>query len=145
MTFSLADQLKKRMEEKNLKSRDVEKRGHLKMNAVKNIMIGTSKNPGALTLKVIANVLGCSVDDLLSELPSAALEKEVDPPLPFQDFDLFLKVVEIVVRVTKEKGYNITLQQALHLIRGIYSYSQKKNQTIDMDFVEWLFEGMIHS
>ena len=150
MTLTLADQLKKRIKEKKLSMREVEKRADLGLNAVRNIIKGVVKQPGAQTLKTIANVLECSVDDLLetneSAFSSQTLEKDSGLSLPLEDFDLFLRASVVVAQIAKEKGYKISLGQALNLMRGIYTFSsKKKNNIIDMDFVEWLFEGVINS
>ena len=150
MTLSIADQLRKRLKEKNLSIREAERRADLKMNAVRNIIRGVVKQPNAQTLKTIANVLECSVDDLLQTEDSAfsplILEKETGLTAPLDDFDLFERASGVVIRITKEKGYKLSVGQVLNLIRGIYSFSsKKKKKTIDMDFVEWLFEGVIKS
>ncbi|HUX78498.1 MAG TPA: helix-turn-helix transcriptional regulator [Alphaproteobacteria bacterium] len=150
MTLSIADQLQKRLKEKKLSIREVERLADLKMNAVRNIIRGVVKQPNAQTLKTIANVLDCSVDDLLQTEDSAfsplILENETGLTAPLDDFELFERASEVVIRITKEKGYKISVGQALNLIRGIYSFSNKKKEkSIDMDFVEWLFEGIIKS
>ncbi len=148
MTFSIAEQLQKRLKEKNLSIREVERRADLKMNAVRNIISGVVRQPAAQTLKKIANVLDCSVDDLLQTehvaYSSLISKNETRLSLPLTDLDLFQRVVEVVILIAKEKGYELTIEQALNLIRGIYSFSSKKKQKdIDLDFVEWLFEGAL--
>ncbi len=123
MKFLLADQLKKRMKEKNLSIREVERQADLKLNAVRNITRGIVKQPGAYTLKKIANVLDCTVDELLetheSILPPQILEKDTGLSLSLEDFDLFLKASNLVVHTAQKKGNKISLGQALNLIKGI--------------------------
>lgn len=147
MNFSLAASIKKKLEETHLTAGKVEKLADLKINAVRNIINGTSKNPSVFTLKAIAKVFNCSIDELLGNDSSVAVRhssyKENKPILILDDLELFLKVTNLVVKITREKGYKITIEQALNLIRGIYSYSSmEKKNTINMEFVTWLFQNM---
>ncbi len=150
MSYSIADQLRKRLKEKNLSIREAERQADLKMNAVRNIIRGVVKQPTAHTLKMVANVLNCSVDDLLqTDDPtdfSPVHKKDTGLSLPLKDYDLLERSVHTVIHMAKKRECELSIGQALNLIRSIYSYSSKKPQkTIEMDFVEWLFEGALNS
>jgi transcriptional regulator with XRE-family HTH domain len=147
MNSSLATSIKKKLEETHLTAGKVEKLAGLKINAVRNILNGTSQNPSVLTLKAIATVFNCSIDELLENEHSVEVRlssyKENKPILTLDDLDLFLKVTNLVAKIIRENGYKITVEQALNLIRGIYSYSaMEKKNTINMEFVTWLFQNM---
>jgi transcriptional regulator with XRE-family HTH domain len=144
MTFSLADSLKKRIQEKHLSAAKVERLAGLKQNAVRNIILGTSKQPSAFTLKAIANVLECTVDSLLEDEGShISQNKKTITNVYIKDPELFIEASNAALQITKEKKINITVDQISDLIKEIYVYTtRKKTKTIDMDFVEWLVERL---
>ncbi len=62
---NLQKQLQMRIADNNLNARELERRAGLKMSAVRNILSGSSKNPGIEVIVAIARILNCSTDELL--------------------------------------------------------------------------------
>ena len=68
MSSYLQSQIQTRMEAKKLSIYALEKKAGLKRSAARNILQGFSKKPSAEALKAIANVLECTVDDLVGHV-----------------------------------------------------------------------------
>jgi transcriptional regulator with XRE-family HTH domain len=111
MSTSVAKHISTRMRAKNLSLSELEKEAGLKRHTVQNIMRGRSKRPSADILQAVADVLGCSVKDLLtpqeasyeedlSQSNKELLSREYDHP------NLFLDIVNFVNNALKIKKTN---------------------------------------
>src|SRR5476651_370756 len=71
MSTQIAKQISTRMRAKNLTLSTLEREAGLTTHFVQSILRGKSKKPSAESLQAIADVLGCTVKDLLdkNELP----------------------------------------------------------------------------
>ncbi len=148
MSPNIQQQLKTRMESKSLSPAALEKKAGLKRGVIGNILRGSSKNPTSETLVAIADILGCSLDDLLNRSPVKqredslfSLEKEMGVQLPKTpwDADLYSKTVSAVILSLQTKNLSLSAEQAMILIKEVYQYSLSKNQhEVDKNFAEWL-------
>lgn len=150
MSSVIQEQLKLRMESKSLSPASLEKKAGLKRGVIGNILRGSSKSPTSDTLVAIANILGCSIDDLLNREttkhpPLFSLEQNISSP-PSQTpwcSDLYLKTVSNIVATLKNKNLEISAEKATILIKEIYHYSLSKNKDdVDKDFSEWLINKL---
>lgn len=137
MATALQIRLKHLMQEKNLRTSDLEKLAGLKMSAVRNILLGKTRHPKAETLQAIAEVLGCTIADLLGkDLPKE--EASTSPKLDYPD--LFLEATQSLLSLLEKEKCNLTLDQACMIIKETYAYStQTEAKAIDHQFAKWLF------
>jgi transcriptional regulator with XRE-family HTH domain len=147
--MELAKQLDARMKAKNISILMLEKKAGLKTHAVRNILRGKAKRPGAYNLQAIADVLNCSVKDLLSTSESVhkrdwfeelhiTLQKKY---LKTPNLKLMPDVIKIIEGLLLEKKKDITVDQFLTCIREIYLHSlQRNNSEVDHKFAEWFIE-----
>ncbi len=140
MSAGIAQKIKLKMEERNLTARELERVAGLKISAVTNILTGKSKNPRADTLYNIAEVLNCSVDDLMSEdLPSYS-SLIVDK----WNLSLFMSAAEIVDQCVQEKKKDIPFPAIIKMIKEVYSYSLSRGELkADPIFARWVAERNI--
>ncbi len=145
----LQKQIRTRMKAKDLSIAALEREAGLKINAVRNILSGQSKKPSAETLQAIANVLDCSVKDLLekeisniSDLPYSIRHLEV--ATHEWDAELFNQTIETIQEIFEKKSYIPSVEEALFFIKEIYIYALEKNsKTLDPKFAEWFIERNI--
>lgn len=143
MTTALAKQLSARMKAKNINVTALEREAGLNTHAALNILRGKSKEPSAKILYAIANVLGCTIPDLLDN-------KEIFQPTETTNADLFnapydnphllQEVITVVNDKVKNEKVQLTRQQAITCVEEIYLNSLQRNlETIDPEFTEWFF------
>lgn len=149
--MKIAQQVQIRMKAKRLSIPELENQAGLKTHAVRNILRGKSKNPSAVNLQAIADVLGCSVKDLLAtpevlenESQTASLEEVLQATYSKYDKKhLFPEVLKTVEALVQKQKKDLTVEQFLTCVREIYLHSLQKDPTnVDMDFAEW-FLGLI--
>ena len=146
MTAALKDRIKSRMQERNLSIVELERRAGLK-GGVRNILSGLSKKPSAETLQAIADVLDCSVRDLLGTDSSARETPQSEFPTPRRketpwNKKLFIEVVEWVDAEFIRNQISPTTEQAVAILRKIYNFCVEKNEgRFDPRFAEWAFEA----
>ncbi|MBS0186234.1 MAG: helix-turn-helix transcriptional regulator [Proteobacteria bacterium] len=144
MTSILQFQIKNRLAEKNLSVSALEKRAGLGTNSVRKILMGASKDPGIRVLRSVANILGCSVSELLGEkqepyspLASFHHQKKSYP----WDLTLYLQACKIVDSLIKRNELDLPAQRVTEIIWEVYTFSFSKTPpAIDMSFCEWLFD-----
>lgn len=74
----VAAELRRRMEDSGYNQKSLALAASLNETYVRDILKGKSKNPEAGRLQRIANVLGCSVDDLMQRSSYAAIDNMKD-------------------------------------------------------------------
>jgi transcriptional regulator with XRE-family HTH domain len=144
MITHLQKQIKARIEAKNLSINALEKKAGLKRSAARNIIQGLSKKPSAEVLKSLAQVLECTVDDLLGEnrsnMPNSHKITAPSGQTPFNE-KLFSESVKIVTKLFQAKGQEFTLEQVMYYAAETYKYSlTKESDKVDKDFAKWLVE-----
>ncbi|MBP6951577.1 MAG: helix-turn-helix transcriptional regulator [Alphaproteobacteria bacterium] len=143
MSTSIAKHISTRMRAKNLTLTALEKEAGLKPSAVQNILRGRSKRPSADILQAVADVLGCSVKELLTQQETSyeedlaqsntkLLSREYEHP------ELFSEIVNFVNNALKNKENKLTIEQFMSCIQEIYLHSlQKDPNHMDEEFAEW--------
>lgn len=149
MSEVLKHQIRTRMQEQQITVAEIERRAGLKVNALRNILLGHSKKPSAETLQAIADVLSCSVKDLLDRqgfheslsqpIKEAILSRKAEAT-PWRH-KLLQDIISFGENLFEEHGIEPTLEQVLPFCRKVYIYSLKKNDAqLDQKFAEWVFE-----
>lgn len=149
MTSALQKQIKIRMKAKELSIAALEREAGLKISAVRNILSGQSKKPSAETLQAIANVLGCSVRDLLDKEISniASMPHSIkDSEETFHEWHptLFGKTIDVIQEIFDKKKYTPSAEEMIFFVKEIYFYALEKNsKKLDPKFAEWFIERNI--
>ncbi len=149
MSTPLAKQIFVRMKAKNLSIATLEREAGVSTYSVQNILRGNTKKPKAEVVQALADVLGCTVRDLLkkddlfheenTESPKERLNNPHDYP------DLLLKIVEWVNHKGRQENKRMTIKQTMTCIEEIYLYSLEKDPTkMDQDFAEWFFDLVVN-
>lgn len=149
-SMRIDQQIEARMKARNMSIVELESLAGLKTHAARNILRGKSKNPSAVNLQAIADVLGCSVKDLLStpEVLEEALPVSLEEVLQgkYTTYDkqgLFPKVTQAVDEFVQTQNKNLTVEQFLTAVKEIYLHSLQKDPTkVDQDFAGW-FMGLM--
>jgi transcriptional regulator with XRE-family HTH domain len=154
MPSYLQQQIRTRMEAKQLTASRLEKKAGTTRNAVWQILRGTSKNPRAEVLKAVAKALECTVDDLITPsqhdtITLATQSHNLDKKLYIEaatkenhrwNEKLYLDVTKLVSKNLAEKQLDLKPEQIVALIWEGYRYSTAKaSDEGDKDFVNWLF------
>lgn len=145
---NIAQQIDARMKAQNLSITSLEAKSGVKPHAVRNILTGKSKSPSAVNLQAIADVLGCSVKDLLAT-PAALQEKENHKSLEdllkeeHANSSLMEECVKVIEDRIQKLGKNITTAQFLTYVKEVYLHSlQKEPQQVNKEFAEWFIDLM---
>lgn len=139
MTTVLQRTLQGYLDKNGLTVAGMERDAGLKINVIRNILRGQSKRPTAETLQALSRLMGCSIQDLLSEdettvstKPHSQTETKILSP------EILTQIVEVVFQVCKEKGRELTIRQLSGILEEVYTYSMaKKPPAVDKTFIEW--------
>lgn len=148
MTTALAKQIVTRAKAKNMSMLTLGKEAGLKDHAIRNILLGKSRNPNAQTMQSIADVLGCTVRDLLTdrglfEEKDSKPTKEELRNTAFRYPEFLLEVVSYVNAKVAQKKKPPSIHMVLTSIEEIYFHSiQKHPPSIDQKFADWFMKLM---
>lgn len=141
---NLQSNLKHEILKSNLTIREVERRAGLNRSALSNILRGKSKNPTLHTLKSIAEVLNCSLSDLVDfpdqeQLPNSPTPKpNLIYPLIVPLFD---ETTKVVVGCFNNINFEPNLDQFLNCLKRVYTYALEGGENkVDVKFAEWLVD-----
>ncbi len=138
MANALQIRLKHYMQEKNLRTSDLEKLSGIKTSGVRNILLGKTKHPKAETLQAIAEVLGCSIAELLGKEDLTQGKTPESPKV--ENPQLLLEATKSLVSLLEKESGGLTLDQACAIIKETYVYStQNDSKNVDQQFVKWFF------
>lgn len=147
MMTPIAKQISTRMKAKDISVRILEKEAGLKSHAVQNILRGNSKKPSAEILQAVADVLRCTVKDLLNkqEIFQEDETSELTQGLINNTYDHPALLLETVQWINEREAHNkLTVKQALTCVEEIYLHSLRRDPTkVDQAFAEWFFELII--
>ena len=144
MSAILQKQIQRKLDEKNLTVNALEKMAGLKRSAARNLLDGYSKKPSAETLKAIADVLGCSVEDLMvpedARLASMPAQSNVASKITHSwNEKLYVDSIKAISKKLADKKLDLKFEQVTQLAGEVYKYSlAKKTEKIDQDFINWL-------
>lgn len=125
----------------------LERKAGLKLNVARNILRGQSKKPTAETLQAIANVMECTIQDLLGVKKETFSSSDLTPPddgsALLEDPEVLNDAMKYTLKIIREKKYKVTVKQVFAIVQEIYTYSLRKSPPhVEPDFVEWLTERM---
>lgn len=141
MKSLLAQHIDFRMKALGLNVKKLERNASLKVNAVKNILLGRSQNPNVYTVVAIAKALNCNLYELLGELPPESSETPMmlDPTHRIDHPALMKQCINSVLTFIETHSRSITVTQLMLIADHIYRYSlQTSSKYIDERFAEWI-------
>ena len=144
MIINLRTQIKNRIEAMDTNVRALERRAGLNIGTVNNILIGSSSNPTAETLKAIADAFDCSLDELLGRKIKTNNDKD-DNFKNLKEYkwspELFASIITEFNKQIKDRNLSVSSDKAMFIINEVYIYSLKKNKEIvDETLIEWLLD-----
>lgn len=143
MLKNLQQQIRQRLIDKRISANALERRAGLKTSAVHNILQGKSKRPGVDILQAIAHELGCTISELLGEVPlqtDLAIESVKNETAPF-DYVLYIEAIKAIHGFSEIRSLDLNKRAHLQLADEIYNYcSSGKLKNIDKHFAEWLLD-----
>ncbi|OZG31784.1 MULTISPECIES: helix-turn-helix domain-containing protein [Rickettsieae] len=130
---NLQTKLNSLMIQKNINAVEIEKKTGISRNTVYSILYGSSKNPSASNLQLIAKALDVNLEALIVD---SEINLEV---LTVEQMKIFSKATSITINMLIEKNLNFSFTNLTALIKEIYEYALKK-QSVDSTFVDWMIE-----
>jgi len=122
--------------------RDLEHQAGLQSNAIRNILSDRSKNPTIDTVLKIANILECSVDELLGregfiQMPNTAGKFDTN-----FDLSLFQSICNYVMQFIEINNLGqLSLSDVIYCVEEIYKYClNTKSKIFDQNFDQWFLE-----
>ncbi|WP_250311050.1 helix-turn-helix domain-containing protein [Rickettsia endosymbiont of Oedothorax gibbosus] len=121
------------MTQKNINAIEIEKKTGLSRNTVYSILYGSSKNPSATNLQLIAKALDIN-------LAALVVDNEVSTEvLTVDQMKIFSKSTNLTINMLVEKNLNFSFANLTALIKEVYEYALKK-QSVDNTFIDWMIE-----
>ena len=130
--------LQEKLKQKRMNVSELEKEASLATGSVRRIMVGNTQNPTIETMLALANVFGCTVDDLLGNKSKKNKENiSISEDVPWNN-ELMNEIFLATYAYIKEKEISPSLRHVIHFMLETLGFcSEKKNNTFDKDFFEW--------
>lgn len=96
-------------------------------------MYGSSKNPSANNLQLIAKALDISLEALVVD---NEISHEV---LTMDQMKIFSKATSATTNMLIERNLNFSFTNLILLIKEVYEYALKK-QSVDNTFIDWMID-----
>lgn len=148
MISNLRAQIKSRIEAAGTNIRALERKSGLNIGTINNILIGTSSNPTAETLRAIADTFNCSIDELLGRSIQTSNKIQQEKFSDFKGYqwspELFISIITELNEQISAKNLPITSDKALIIATEVYNYSlRKEKSTADETLIEWLLDKSV--
>jgi len=143
MSYSVADRIRNKIEEKSLSVMGLEKKAGLRLHSVQNIVSGQTKKPNINTLIAIAHVLGCSLSDLVDAPENVNPDKE-SKHIMFTNLNLFKETNTYLMDTFIQRGKDFSSQTFIEALQEVYTYGEEnKGGTFDKDFADWMISRLV--
>ncbi|WP_425361679.1 helix-turn-helix domain-containing protein [Candidatus Tisiphia endosymbiont of Mystacides longicornis] len=130
---NLQTKLNSLMIQKNINALEIEKKTGISRNTVYSILYGSSKNPSATNLQLIAKALDVNLEALVVD---NAVNLEV---ITVDQMKIFSKATSLTINILTEKNLNFSFGNLTALIKEVYEYALKK-QSVDNTFIDWMID-----
>lgn len=159
MSSTIQKNIKNLLAKKRLSIAELERRIGLR-SAVVNILHGRSKNPSIRVTQAIANELGCTVEELMTEenihlqsstmqtnLNNLDLKKTQQQTQIFTwDSQLAMKVMQDLSNYLQEQKLELPIGKIFQCIEEIYKYSYNApNRQVDKTFIKWIVDRLFNA
>ena len=133
---NLQGRINELMTQKKITVLDIEKNTGINRNTIYSILSGTSKNPSASNLQLIAKALGVSLQDILVDEAEIANDH-----LNSGQMETFRDVTAATINIIIKKNKEMPLDKIVSLIKEVYQYSIKLDPpSIDNRFIDWIVD-----
>ncbi|WP_342268297.1 helix-turn-helix transcriptional regulator [Candidatus Tisiphia endosymbiont of Empis tessellata] len=130
---NLQARLNSLMAQKNINAIDIERKTGLSRNTVYSILYGSSKNPSANNLQLIAKALDINLEALV-------IDNEINLEiLTVDQIKIFSKATSATINILIERNLSFSLRNLTTLIKEVYEYALKK-QSVDNTFIDWIID-----
>ncbi|WP_375331453.1 helix-turn-helix domain-containing protein [Candidatus Tisiphia endosymbiont of Oplodontha viridula] len=130
---NLQARLNSLMAQKNINAIDIERKTGLSRNTVYSILYGSSKNPSANNLQLIAKALDINLEALV-------IDNEINLEiLTVDQIKIFSKATSATINILIERNLSFSLRNLTVLIKEVYEYALKK-QSVDNIFIDWIID-----
>ncbi|WP_342271064.1 helix-turn-helix transcriptional regulator [Candidatus Tisiphia endosymbiont of Parasteatoda lunata] len=130
---NLQARLNSLMAQKNINAIDIERKTGLSRNTVYSILYGSSKNPSANNLQLIAKALDINLEALV-------IDNEINLEiLTVDQIKIFSKATSATINILIERNLSFSLRNLTTLIKEVYEYALKK-QFVDNTFIDWIID-----
>ncbi|WP_341751293.1 MULTISPECIES: helix-turn-helix domain-containing protein [unclassified Candidatus Tisiphia] len=130
---NLQARLNSLMAQKNINAIDIERKTGLSRNTVYSILYGSSKNPSANNLQLIAKALDINLEALV-------IDNEINLEiLTIDQIKIFSKATSATINILIERNLSFSLRNLTTLIKEVYEYALKK-QSVDNTFIDWIID-----
>ncbi len=130
---NLQTKLSSLMLQKNINAIEIEKKTGLSRNTVYSILYGSSKNPSASNLQLIAKALNISLETLVVN------SEENLEVLTINQMKIFSEATSLTINILIERNLNFSFANLTILIKEVYEYALKK-QSVDDTFIDWMID-----
>jgi transcriptional regulator with XRE-family HTH domain len=130
---NLQTKLNSLMIQKNINAVEIEKKTGISRNTVYSILYGSSKNPSATNLQLIAKALDVNLEALVVDNEANLEVMTVD------QMKIFSKATSLTINILTKKNLNFSFGNLTALIKEVYEYDLKK-QSVDNTFIDWMID-----
>ena len=133
----IANQIRKRLKERNISAHAFEKKAGISKSTLQNILQGRSKNPSINVLKSVASALECTLSELLGDT-DAGYFKETDEHVTWVP-ERYAYAVSVTWKACKDANFSLSRERFFEVAQEIYAYCiQYHRETVDRSFVDWV-------
>jgi len=136
----------RKAQEKHLKIGSLERMANMGNGALRQVFYGNSKNPGLLFVKKIADILDCSIDELVAdgtkdaEISTKSLVNIRKQDLPIHS-SLLTEICRISSKYIIDNSYKATLDEFFDLVKDVYIFSINKGYSkANSELIAWTFD-----
>jgi transcriptional regulator with XRE-family HTH domain len=129
---TISNELQKRMTERNLSIRDLEKLANTKPNSVRYIIEGTTEKPNVFLIQAIAKALGCTIHDLMDdgEYEDVIVKSRTENKVSRLITDLIEELKEIN-HLSQKEGIRI---ERMDLLKECLNYELDSSDSRNLNF-----------
>ena len=142
---TLQKRLQKKLDQAQINASELERRAKLPLSAARRILLGNTKNPTLETIVSIANVLGCSIDELVKE-EHIASPRKTKTDLTFEK-ELFVQLIDDIKWYLQHHEISaLAFNEFITYVVEMYEFSlTHPERKIDKHFVTWYLGKMLAS
>jgi len=142
MTITLKKKILEHASKHRHSIRDLEHQAGLQSNAIHNILSDRSKNPTIDTVLKIADILGCSIDEMLGREGFAHKPNATKKAGTTFDLCLFQSTCNYVMQFIEVNNLGkLVLSDVIYCVEEIYKYClNTKSRIFEQNFAQWFLE-----
>lgn len=142
MAYQLRQVIQEKLDAHKMNSSDLERKAGLSASSVRKILLGISQNPTLETLKAIATVFNCTLDDLVGR--RVVTEQDTNQNYIKKNLtlnpELIIAIIQETIAHDDKTNNQMDFDSFIKFISETYQYCLiKKHGQFDKDFLHWYF------